>query len=272
MADLRWVYDLTIFLYAASVLCYFNDFLHSNRRMKQIATVLLSTVWILQTAYFVYQMIMKEHIPIITYFEILFFYSWILVTISLLIYLFTRIEFLIFFTNVIGFGVFVLSMFFSEPTAPHTNGVNSEFIFIHVSIAIISYALLAVSMIFSGMYLLSLKMLKQKRFTPLFQRLPSLEKMDAFSYRLHIFGVPLLLLSVILGSIWAQLIFGQQFLTDAKVWMSIWVLLLYMTLLFQRFRNQWMGKVVAWVNIFAFICLLLNFLLIDPYSQFHRWS
>ncbi|QOT01138.1 cytochrome c biogenesis protein CcsA [Brevibacterium sp. JNUCC-42] len=272
MANARWLYDLTIFLYAAGVLCYFNDFLQSNRRMKQIALGLLSIVWVLQTIFFIYQMVVKPYLPVVTFFETLVFYSWVLVTLSLIIHAVSRIDFLLFFTNVIGFGVLTLSMFFSEPTTLQHSGVISDFIFIHVTIAIISYALLAVSMIFSGMYLVNLHMLKQKKWTPLWQRLPSLEKLDAFSYKLNIFGVPLLLLSVILGSIWAQLIFSHGFWMDAKVWMSIIVLILYIVLLYQRVRNQWLGKVAAWMNIIAFACLLLNFLLIDPYSQFHQWS
>ncbi|MDF2682924.1 MAG: cytochrome assembly protein, partial [Brevibacillus sp.] len=59
MSEVRWIYDLTIFLYAASVLFYFNDFLQSNRKVNRLAFGLLAVVWALQTAFFVSQTIMK---------------------------------------------------------------------------------------------------------------------------------------------------------------------------------------------------------------------
>ncbi|XOS90382.1 hypothetical protein ACLMAB_15575 [Brevibacillus laterosporus] len=96
MANARWLYDLTIFLYAAGVLCYFNDFLQSNRRMKQIALGLLSIVWVLQTIFFVYQVMVKSYLPVVTFFETLVFYSWVLVTLSLIIHAVARIDFLLF--------------------------------------------------------------------------------------------------------------------------------------------------------------------------------
>ncbi|MFG0215331.1 cytochrome C assembly protein, partial [Brevibacillus porteri] len=82
MAEVRWIYDLTIFLYAASVLFYFNDFLQSNRKVNRLAFGLLVVVWALQTAFFVSQAVMKGYFPVITLFETLFFYSWVLVGLS----------------------------------------------------------------------------------------------------------------------------------------------------------------------------------------------
>jgi len=52
MAEVRWIYDLTIFLYAASVLFYFNDFLQSNQKVNRLAFGLLVVVWALQTVFF----------------------------------------------------------------------------------------------------------------------------------------------------------------------------------------------------------------------------
>lgn len=88
MAEVRWIYDLTIFLYAASVLFYFNDFLQSNQKVNRLAFGLLVVVWALQTVFFVSQTVMKAYFPVITLFETLFFYSWVLVSLSLAIHYF----------------------------------------------------------------------------------------------------------------------------------------------------------------------------------------
>ncbi|MFM1652324.1 inner membrane protein YpjD [Brevibacillus sp. B_LB10_24] len=271
MAEARWIYDLTIFLYAASVLFYFNDFLLSNRKANRIAFGLLAVVWALQTVFFVSQMAAKPYFPVLTLFETLFFYSWILVTVSLAINYFFRIDLLIFFLNVIGFVVLTASMFFPETSSAAHSKVISELLFIHVTLAMFSYAAFALSMILSVLYLLQNKLLKQKRWTPLLRRLPSLDKLELFSYWTNMVGVPLLLMSLLLGAIWAQLVETGGFWTDAKVWMSLLVLLAYSILLYKRFTEDWLGRKLAWGNLVAFVILLLNFVFTDVISNFHRW-
>ncbi|WP_126427967.1 cytochrome C assembly family protein [Brevibacillus marinus] len=271
MADVRWIYDLTIFLYAASVLFYFNDFLLNNRKANLTAFALLAVVWLLQTVFFVSQMAAKPYFPVLTLFETLFFYSWVLVTVSLLINYFFRIDFLLFFVNVIGFVVLVLSMTVPE-TAPlaQMQSAVSELLFIHVTIAILSYVAFSLSLILSLMFLLQHNMLKQKKWSPLLRRLPSLDKLELFSHRMNMLGVPLLLLSIILGVIWAYLVYGGSFWLDLKVWMSLLVLVVYSVLLYRRLAEKWQGrKLVVW-NVVAFSILILN-VLSTNFSSFHQW-
>lgn len=273
MAEARWIYDLTIFLYAASVLFYFHDFLHRNRKANRIAFGLLAVVWVFQTAFFISQMSAKAYFPVLTLFETLFFYSWVLVTLSLLINYFFRVDLLVFFTNLIGFAVLTLSMFVSSPsglTTVQPETAVSELLFIHISLAIVSYAAFSLSMIGSGLFLLLHKMLKQKRWTPMLNRLPSLDQLERFAHQLNILGVPLLLLSIILGAIWAHLVLHGLFWLDSKVWLSLIVLIFYCVWLYKRMMNEWQGRKLATWNMIAFIVLLVNFLLSDI-SRFHYW-
>ena len=68
-----WMYDVTVYIYAISVLMYFSDFLQSNRRVNRMAFWLLAIVWILQSIFFISQMVSKDYFPILTLFETLFF-------------------------------------------------------------------------------------------------------------------------------------------------------------------------------------------------------
>ena len=77
--------ELTVILYAASVLLYFIDFLHHNRKANRIAFWLLLFVWILQSFSLYYYMVDKGRFPILTIFEGLYFYAWVLITLSLII-------------------------------------------------------------------------------------------------------------------------------------------------------------------------------------------
>ncbi len=272
MADSRWIYDATIFLYAASVLFYFDDFLHSNRKANRVGLGLLACVWTLQTVFFVSQATVKAYFPVLTLFETLFFYSWVLVTLSLLINTFFRIDLLVFFTNVVGFVVLALSAFLPNKLSGHlSHDVISELLLIHIAFAVFSYAAFSLSMIFSGMFMLQHRMLKQKRWSPLLRRLPSLDKLELFAYRMNMVGVPLLLLAVILGVIWGQLVLPQGFWADVKVWMSLLVLTAYSIALYKRITGAWQGRTLALWNAVSFVGVLLNFLFTDIFSNFHRW-
>ncbi len=271
MADTRWIYDVTIFLYAASVLFYFNDFLQSNRKANRLAFWLLAVVWALQTIFFVSEMAAKPYFPVLTLFETLFFYSWVLVNLSLVINYFFRIDLLVFFTNVIGFFVLSLSMFAQEtPLINHNETIISELLFIHITLAILSYGAFSLSMIFSAMYLLQHHMLKRKKWSPLLRRLPSLDRLELFLHRLNMIGFPLLLLALILGSIWAYLVLHGSFWLDPKVWMSVIVLVGYAFVLYKRIADVWQGSKLAIANVGAFSLILLNFAVTDT-SSFHRW-
>ena len=103
--------ELTVILYAASVLLYFIDFLHHNRKANRIAFWLLLFVWILQSFSLYYYMVDKGRFPILTIFEGLYFYVWVLITLSLIINRVLRVDFIVFFTNIIGFTVIVIHAF-----------------------------------------------------------------------------------------------------------------------------------------------------------------
>jgi HemX protein len=120
------------------------------------------------------------------------------------------------------------------------------------------------------MYLLQHKMLKQKRWTPLLRRLPSLDKLELFAYRLNMLAVPLLLLSLLLGTIWGYIVLPYSFWIDPKVWMSILVLVAYSFLLYKWLTSNWQGRRLAVGNITAFLIVVLNVLATD-FSKFHQW-
>lgn len=271
MADVRWIYDLTIFLYAASVLFYFNDFLQSNRKVNRLAFGLLAVVWALQTVFFVSQLVAKTYFPVVTLFETLFFYSWVLVTLSLVINYVFRIDLLVFFTNVIGFIVLVLSMFLPETPLHVVSGpLTSELLLVHITLAMFSYGAFSLSMIFSAMYLVQHHMLKAKRWTPMLRRLPSLDRLESHAYRMNMMGVPMLLLAILVGIIWGKLVLPEKFWLDAKVLLSIGVLLTYSFWLYKRFSDTWQLRSLALLNLAGFALVLINFLATDV-SKFHNW-
>ncbi|WCN38529.1 cytochrome C assembly family protein [Aneurinibacillus uraniidurans] len=266
------IYDAIIYIYACSILLYFADFINRSRKVNRTAFWLLAVVWALQSVFFGISMMEKEYFPVLTLFETLFFYSWILVTMSLVINYFFRIDLLVFFTNVIGFSVLTINFFANQHASPMVaERLTSELLFIHVSIAFVSYGAFSLSFIFSLMYLVEDRMLKQKMWNKWLHRLPGLGLLDLYSYRLNMAGVPLLLLAIILGAIWAHLKVAGDFWIDPKVLMSIGVLIAYSLYLYQRVTYGWGGRKLSLWNVGAFMLVLINYLISGSVSSFHQW-
>ena len=270
---MNWIYDLTIVLYALSIIGYFIDFLQNNRKANQFAFWLLSIVWILQSVFFVLRMLKDQRFPILTPSEGLFFYAWILVTFSVVMSRFFRVDFLVFFTNVLGFLLVSIHLFAptGQASAVLEKQLFSELLIIHITMAFISYGAFSLSFIFSFMYLLQHGMLKRKKWSKRLQRFGSLSYLEKLSFRLNTIGVPLLLLSLILGVVWAFWKLNDFTLLDAKVISSFVVLLVYSTYLYQKVGRGVQGKTLALWNVAAFLVVLINYFLATTFTEFHLW-
>jgi HemX protein len=274
MVTKSWLYDAIIYIYALSLLFYFSDFVGSNRSAKRMGAGLLSFVWVLQTFYLIYSLIEHNRAAAYSMFETLFMLSWLLVTVSLIVNRFFRIELFVFLVNVIGFSVLALN-FFSNPKVSPTLAswkISDELLFIHISLSIGSYTAFAIAAVFSGMYWFLHRQLKEKKWSKLMQRLPSLEKTDHYAYVSVIIGAPLLLLGLSLGVVWIALEGDIRLMFDPKVINSWFVMLAYGFYLFQRLVMKTPGDRLALWNIAAFFIMALNVVFANFYSSFHQWS
>jgi len=111
MITTSWIYDGMIYIYALSLLFYFSDFLGKSQRNKRIGTGLLIVVWLMQTVFFIDRLAKLDYIPIFAMFDTLLFFSWFMVTFSLVMYYFVRIELLVFFINLTAFTIIIVSFF-----------------------------------------------------------------------------------------------------------------------------------------------------------------
>jgi HemX protein len=270
MITQSWMYDAIIYIYALSLLFYFSDFVGPNREAKRMGTGLLSFVWGLQTVYLVVNLSTHSAFSVFSKFEALFMLSWILVAVSLIVNRFFRIELFVFLINLIGFFVLALNVF-SNPNVSSTLGswkINDELLFIHITLAVASYAAFAVSAVFSGMHLFLHRKLKEKIWSASVKRLPSLENTDRYAFVSVVIGSPLLMLALALGVAWIVLEGDLRLLYDPKVVNSLFVLAAYMFYLFLRLAMRTPGNKLARWNLAAFVIVVLNFA-VSNFSQFH---
>ncbi|WP_078545292.1 cytochrome C assembly family protein [Litchfieldia alkalitelluris] len=273
--NLTRLHELTVILYALSVLLYFIDFLHNNRKANTAAFWLLAFVWLLQTSFLAFRIFETGRFPVLSLLEGLYFFAWVLITLSLVINKLLRVDFTVFFTNVIGFSIMSIHTFAPEQhggSSVEAGQLVSELLMIHITMAILSYGAFSLSFVFSILYIIQFNLLKKKKWGKRLLRLGDLSKLDHMSYVLNVIGVPMLLLSLVLGILWAYISLSTFHWYDAKVLGSFTVLLVYSYYLYKKVVIGLQGKSIALWNIGSFLILLINFFLFGSLSRFHFWN
>ncbi|MBB5172650.1 cytochrome c biogenesis protein CcsA [Texcoconibacillus texcoconensis] len=270
---LNLIHVFIIVFYCFSVLGYFYDFIQNNQKVNRWSFWLLSIVWILQVTFIILRMLEFDRLPLMTIFEGLFFYSWLLVTFSLVINHLFRVDFLVFFLNVIGFALMAISIF--APAGDISPQLAELLIFellvIHVVVVLLSYGSFTLSVSFSIMYIVQHQMLKQKKWGKRLGRFDNLTKLERSSFIFTIIGFPLMLTGLILGIVYTWITFDSVPWFDPKVVTSFLVLLVYGGYLFQRVVRGVRGYNLALFNAGAFLVLLINYFLSNAFSDFHLW-
>ena len=268
----RLLYGLMLGAYAVSIALFFVDFLRDSRAANRVGLVVLGVVWLLVTGFMGVRFVAEHRLPIFTSSQATVFYAWLLITVSIVVGYLYRIDFFVFFVNLLGFLLLAFDALVHHggPAAPVR---TSDLLVVHIGVAFLSYLAFAVSLTWSVLYLLEDSALREKRFTSgSFRRLPALERLDAYAYKSALIGIPLLLLAVVLGSIWYLRLTGRYPLTDPKAVASTLLLFVYGLYAWLRGTGRLGGKRAAWWNVASFSCVIINFFVVGAFlSKFHRW-
>ena len=169
------LYEFMIIIYAISLCLYFFDYLKKNMLVRRTAFWFISAVWVLQTSFLILFMLEEKRFPILTLFEGIYFYGWLLTSLSIVLHCIARVDIPVVFMNIIGFIFVTITLFNSEgSTNVMSEIIVSEMLMIHISLAILSYAMFTLTFVFSMLYLILYRLLKDKKFSGIWARLPSL--------------------------------------------------------------------------------------------------
>lgn len=260
-----------VLLYAFSLIFFYMDFLLNNRKAKKAAFWLLYVIWLVQTILVVDFYIRTARLPLLSLEQGLYFYSWLLITFSILINRYWKVEFIAFFSNLLGFIIVVIYTFapFQWEESAVSARLISELLIIHIVITIFAYVIFSLSCIFSLLYLLQYQLLKKKRWGKRLIRINDLSKLEQYAYLLNSIGLPTFSVGIILGLQWAFIKIPTLHIFDAKIIGSFFIVFIYSMLVYFRLRKNMAGKRLAFYNISAFLVVLINFFLSGNFSTFH---
>ncbi|WAP52394.1 c-type cytochrome biogenesis protein CcsB [Arthrobacter sp. ATA002] len=172
----------------------------------------------------------------------------------------------------------VATIGFPTPVAHLIPALQSYWLIIHVSVAVLASALFTLTFAMSV-----LQLLQADRETKIraggtsklgFLRIvPSAQSLENFSYRINAVAFVLWTFTLIAGSIWAEQAWGRYWGWDTKeVWtFVIWVV--YAGYLHARATRGWTGTRAAWLSIVGYLCVIFNFTIVNIYfSGLHSYS
>lgn len=265
-------YEMMVILYATSIVLYFIDYFYRQAKIRRAAFWLVSIVWVMQTVFFLLYIVKMKRFPVLSLIEGIYFYAWLLITISIILHCIARVDLPVFFINVLGFIFVTIHLFAPDQVQnPIGESVISEMLIIHISFAILSYATFTLAFVFSVLYLILYKILKKKKFSKLWSRLPSLQQISKWINYSILIGIPIFLISILLGLEWAFMTLEGLSVIDAKIIGSFIIFVIYFIILVLHRKGKLSGLNYSWAHIYTFLLVVVNFFLGSTLSSFHLW-
>lgn len=163
-----------------------------------------------------------------------------------------------------------------QKALPLVPSLQSNWLMMHVSMMMVSYAILIIGSLFSILYLFleknlsNISLLKNNNSESLISvsnssKISLLQTIDNWSYRIIGLGFPFLTLGIISGAVWANEAWGSYWSWDPKETWALITWLIFAIYLHSRLLKGWQGQKAALLGSSGFfviwICYLgVNFL------------
>lgn len=254
-----YLFNSTLGIYVAATVAALAYFVTQQEKIRSLGRLLLTAAGLAHTVYLVSRYLEAGHTPLTSNHEAVSFMAWAM-TWGFLSFRYRY--------KVKNFGAFVSPLItllmvvaaLSSTTVRELQpALQSGWLPVHASIALLANSFLALAFCGGIMYLLLEREIKNKRFGLFYERLPSLEALDNLNEHCLAVGFPLLTLGIITGSIWAKQAWGSYWHWDPKETWSLITWFLYAALLHQRFTMGWRRRRAAIMAIVGFAAALFTF-------------
>ncbi|MFJ1762320.1 c-type cytochrome biogenesis protein CcsB [Amycolatopsis sp. NPDC088138] len=148
--------------------------------------------------------------------------------------------------------------------APVQPALQSYWLVIHVSAAIIGSGVFLVPGVASVLYLFRAAYDKdQTKFARFASKLPAADVLDRIAYRTTIFAFPVFTFGVLCGAVWAESAWGRFWGWDPKETVAFIAWVVYAAYLHSRATAGWRGARAAAINIVGFAAIIFNLFFVN---------
>jgi cytochrome c-type biogenesis protein CcsB len=258
------VYLLSAFLYGVSLL---------GKRVfpARIAAGVLFAALIVHTVTIATRWFPAGEMPVVGLHDALSFFAWVMAAAYLAFQLKTKTRVLGAFVSPVICLFMVVASVGLGGTVNAPSILSGSLVRVHMIFSVAGEALFAVASCAGLMYLIQDGLIRRKRSGELSRWLPSLGDLDRINHLCLVWGVPLLTLGGIAGSLWARIVWGSHWQWDPK---QVWALLTwacYAFLLHQRLAIGWRGRTAARWSLAAFAILVLLMAGLPFFETLHRF-
>nr|QCI07958.1 cytochrome c biogenesis protein ccs1 [Plumaria plumosa] len=288
-----------IFLLMTLIIYWLNLIVTNIKVLNKTAQALTMMSNILLSSSLILRWIHNSYFPLSNLYESLIFLTWSLTFVQIILEKQNN-------SKLIGSLIAPIALFtiaFASISLPNTMkqaeplvpALRSNWLMMHVSIMMISYATLIVGSLLSILFLIISQgknvNIQGKSYNPAqkillkystsndtlknntnrqtvsihntiyyYNRLNLLESIDNLSYRIIGLGFPLLTIGIIAGSVWANEAWGSYWSWDPKETWALITWLIFAVYLHSRLNQSWQGKKPAILASFGFIVVWICYL------------
>lgn len=255
-----FLFRVTLLFYAVATILFLIEVATRHVKTAQYARWTISGGFLLHCATLIARFLETGHTPVAGLHESLSFFAWALVGCFLLFDLRYRLAVLGAFLSPLALILMIVGSAVGTGAHEANPMLESWWFPIHVSLAFLGHAVFAIAFVAGIMYLIQERMLKSKRFSALYYKLPSLDTLDSINYKCLSFGFPLMTMGIISGAVWANSAWGGYWRWDPKETWALITWFWYAALLHGRLTVGWRGRRAAIFAIIGFIGLIFTFL------------
>jgi cytochrome c-type biogenesis protein CcsB len=222
----------------------------------RFATGLMVAAFVIHTASFASRWVTAGMSPAVGIHDAFSFFAWVMAAAYLALQLKTKTRVLGAFVSPVICLIMVVASVELGGTVGAPVMLQGSLVTLHVMFSVTGEALFALASCAGLMYLIQDSLLKRKKVGSLIRLFPSLHDLDRINNLCLSWGFPLLTLGVLVGSLWARIVWGSHWQWDPK---QVWTLLAwfsYAFLLHQRLVMGWQGRKAARGSLIVLIVLV----------------
>lgn len=250
----------TVIAYLLATAGYFYAFAVKKEKAAKFASAVMALGFLFHTAAILVRGLGAGRVPLTNQYEFATAFAWGVTLCFLISYRKFRVEVLGTFIAPIVFLIIGYAAMQSREVRELMPALQSNWLVIHVSTAIIAYGSFGVSCGISFLYLFYDRVGEERR-----KGLPDKQKLDVMSYRVITFGFLFLTIVMITGAIWAQRAWGHYWTWDPKETWSFVTWIIYALYLHVRVNRRWSGKRAAWFAVIGFFCVIFTYVGVNTF-------
>ena len=150
--------------------------------------------------------------------------------------------------------------------------LDSIWLVIHVSAAVVCGGAFVVAGLLSALYLLRDRS-DRRGGAGWAARLPAAERLDTMAYRTVAFTMPLWTFAIVAGAIWAEAAWGRYWGWDPKETWALITWLVFAGYLHARATAGWRGRRAAWLAVVGTVTFIFNYFAVNLlFSGLHSYA